>query len=399
MDRSTLAATAARRYDIDALRVFAFGLLILYHVGMLYVTEWGWHVKSSYQQEWLQVPMLVLNRWRMELLFLISGLAVHFLRRGTPSRRGLVRERSLRLLLPLAFGMAVVLPIQAYCQGVTAGGIKPGFANFLPYYFTHAPNHYGLTWNHLWYLPYLWVYTLILVGSMPLLESAPGVRLRGRLASLRGLPLLFLPGLPLAVAAQLLQERFPETHELVNDWFNHAIYLTVFVYGYLIGTSPGLWQEFERLRRRSLAWAIFVGAAYLAMIRIPGDDGPAALDFGVRLCHWAYTWLALATVLGWGHHYLNRPFRWLPYATEAVFPWYILHQSLIIGLAYVLMPLQLGPWLEPALVLSGTVAGCLLLHELLIRRIGWLRPLFGVKPLKARAGRNIALTAAAVPAE
>ena len=73
-----------RRHDIDALRVLAFGLLILYHLGMLYVSDWGFHLKSHYLAGWLQYPMLFLNRWRMDLLFLISGLAVHFLRGRRP---------------------------------------------------------------------------------------------------------------------------------------------------------------------------------------------------------------------------------------------------------------------------------------------------------------------------
>src|SRR5690554_3056190 len=72
------AMNSTRRHDIDALRVIAFGLLILYHVGMFYVADWGWHIKSAYLAEWLQHPMLLLNRWRMSLLFLVSGLAVNF---------------------------------------------------------------------------------------------------------------------------------------------------------------------------------------------------------------------------------------------------------------------------------------------------------------------------------
>lgn len=98
-----------------------------------------------------------------------------------------------------------------------------------------------------------------------------------------------------------------------------------------------------------------------------------------------YLWTALLTVLGYARVYLDRPFRWLPYATEAVFPWYILHQSLIVVLVFWLAPKHLGPWREPALVLVGTVLGCALLHELLIRRVGLLRPLFGLKPAGQRS--------------
>jgi hypothetical protein len=77
-----------------------------------------------------------------------------------------------------------------------------------------------------------------------------------------------------------------------------------------------------------------------------------------------------------------------------VFPGYILHQSLIVPLAFVLIPLRLGPVVEPLLVLGGTIAGCLLLHEFMIRRIGVLRPLFGLK----RRPRGLGIESAAQPA-
>ena len=89
--------THNRRYDVDALRVFAFGLLILYHVGMFYVADWGWHVKSAYQAEWLQLPMQLVNQWRMPILFVISGLAVSFVW-GRYSPGELARRRIVRLL-------------------------------------------------------------------------------------------------------------------------------------------------------------------------------------------------------------------------------------------------------------------------------------------------------------
>jgi len=127
-----------RRHDIDALRVLAFGLLILYHLSMLYVADWDFHLKSSHTAEWLQYPMLFLNRWRMELLFLISGLAVHFLR-GRTSLPGLAWKRTVRLVLPLLFGMAVVVPIQPYVQGLSNGLVQPGFGAFLLRYWSGGP--------------------------------------------------------------------------------------------------------------------------------------------------------------------------------------------------------------------------------------------------------------------
>ena len=52
------AALAGRRHDIDALRVCAFGLLILFHIGMFYV-PWDWHVKSGHVAGWLELPMML----------------------------------------------------------------------------------------------------------------------------------------------------------------------------------------------------------------------------------------------------------------------------------------------------------------------------------------------------
>jgi glucan biosynthesis protein C len=382
-----------RRPEIDALRAIAFSLLILYHVGMLYVAGWDWHLKSTYTSEALQWPMLFVNRWRMDLIFLISGAATAFLMRRA-SRASFVRQRLWRLLLPLAFGMAVVIPIQPYCQGVANGLVEPGFLRFLGRYFTGYPWphgafdgwEWGLTWNHLWYLPYLLAYTVALAAIAPWLNSPRALRLRERFESLHGWHLLLYPALPLAVWTIALQRRFPPTHDLVNDWCNHANYFTVFLYGWLLADSERIWKELARLRRISLAGALaaFGILAGLALLRerFPWD-GSLVVIWTVRC---VYIWLAIATILGWGHAVFDRPRPWITWSTEAVYPWYILHQSLIVILAYWLVPLRLGAIVEPALVLVGTVGGCYLLHVVVIRNVSWLRPCFGLKEIPRRTG-------------
>ena len=89
-------------------------------------------------------------------------------------------------------------------------------------------------------------------------------------------------------------------------------------------------------------------------------------------------WIWIVAVLGWGHRLLNRPMGWLPYATEAVYPWYILHQTITVVAGVYLSRLQLGPVFEPALLLLATFGGCFVLHEYAIRRTPVLRPLFGL---------------------
>ncbi len=375
-----------RRHDIDALRVFAFGLLILYHAGMLYVApvaDWqGMPLHSHYLAMWLQYPMLFVNRWRMELLFVISGLAVHFLR-GKSGLAELAWRRTLRLLVPLVFGMLVVIPIQSYVAALTDHATAPGFGAFVLHYWTHGYKDYGLNWAHLWYLPYLWVYTMLLLALLPALESRLGRRLRARSLRLRGASLLVHPVLPLFAYGLLLSWRYPETHALVGDWYALALYATMFFYGYLLGTDSGLWAELARLRHVTLALALACFTTYLGLERFAGlfIHDHAALAVAKLLMVWlrySYTWIAITAVLGWGHVLLNRSFRWLPYAREAVYPWYVLHQSLMLFFAWKLLPLGLGPVAEPALILLGTIGGCALLHEFVIRRTRWLRPLFGL---------------------
>jgi peptidoglycan/LPS O-acetylase OafA/YrhL len=127
-------------------------------------------------------------------------------------------------------------------------------------------------------------------------------------------------------------------------------------------------------------------AAYAALVFVLPEAASQPQLWAVWTFRNAYVWLALCAILGWGHALLNRPFRWLPWANDSVYPWYMLHQSLIIGLAYLLLPMHLGPVMESALVLAGTVAGCAVLTAF-VRRIPALRPCFGLKMVK-RPGRT-----------
>jgi len=68
----------ARRYDLDWLRVIVFGLLILFHTGMFYTANWGWHAKSTYQSQTLESFMLIIEPWRMAVLWVIAGIAIKF---------------------------------------------------------------------------------------------------------------------------------------------------------------------------------------------------------------------------------------------------------------------------------------------------------------------------------
>ncbi|GAB2883486.1 acyltransferase family protein [Microbulbifer echini] len=384
-----------RRHDIDALRVLAFALLILYHQGMAYVAEWGWHVKSVHQSEALQLAMLAVNQWRMPLLFLISGAATYFLFRKLGSGRFLMR-RLRQLLIPLVFGMLVIVPPQAYYEALSNGVIEPGYLNFLWDYFSFRPwpadsfagSHIGITWNHLWYLPYLLCYTLAVIPVAWLLQTVWG-SLESWVSGIQAWQLLLLPLLPLTLYGLYLFPLFGGiNHSVVGDWYTHAQFFTFFLIGYLLVSVEAPWGLLKRLRIYLLVAAPLSFGLYLLFNRVL-EDGSFAGQTRINLIIiYANRWLWLLAVLAWGYHYLNRPFTWLPYATEAVYPWYILHQTITVTAIFELGSLPLGPVIEPLLVFTITVVGCLIIHELLVRRQPLLRVLFGLKPMKPSSARN-----------
>ncbi|MGD9021322.1 MAG: acyltransferase family protein, partial [Lysobacterales bacterium] len=316
-----------RRYDIDALRVFAFGLLIVFHVGMFYTLDWGWHVKSTYQSRSLQFPMMLTIQWRIPLLFLISGLALSFIW-GKYSTAQFALRRTLRLLVPLLFGMAFIVSAQCYYEALNKGVIDSGYMTFMGQYLTFqdfpgeawaGEEQIHWTWNHLWYLPYLLTYTLLLIPVARFIDG-PGMAVRHSFQKLRGIWIILVPIAPLMVYYNLFFPKYAYfSRALIDDWYAHFLYGTVFLYGYLIGRDDGFWAELTRLRRTTLLLALTSFAIYVIK-REFYPFGASGWQFQANgLVDQFNTWLWIMTVLGWGHHWFNKPAKWLPYATEAVY--------------------------------------------------------------------------------
>ncbi len=394
-------ANADRRHDIDALRALAFGLLILYHVGMFYVS-WGWHVKSQHVAGWLEPLMILVNQWRMPLIFLISGLAVNFLLgeggRKRLTYRGFAWSRLRRLLVPLIFGMLVIVPPQAYYEALRNHATEPGYLAFLARYFSistwpegaFAGSDTGITWNHLWYLPYLLAYTLALIPLAVVLDG-PARRLRDGFRGLRGLALVLVPVALLMPIGIWVYPRFPYIdHGLTGDWYAHAMYGTIFLYGFLIGRDGGLWSEMARLRWWTLGLAVLTYAAVMASIEIVPDDPSTPLETAQVFVIYLNRWTWLLVVLGWGHALLNRPARWLNYANRAVYPWYVLHQTVTVVAGVWLSRLTLGAVAEPVLLIAFTAAGCAAVMFVVERWLPWLGPALGMKRPRPTAARSAA---------
>ena len=374
-----------RRYDLDWVRIGAFLLLIFYHIGMYYVT-WDWHVKSPHASPAVEPLMLLTSPWRLSLLFLVSGVATAYLleRRGA---RGFLGRRSVRLLVPLVFGMLVIVPPQSYLEVVEKVQYAGSYGEFWGLYLTA---YQGFcrdgdclilpTWNHLWFVAYLFVYTLILYAVV---RAVPGLvpRLRGWIERrFVGLGVLLAPIAYLAAARMLLAVRFPSTHALLDDWYNHAVYAPIFLLGFALAGARAPWETIERLRWHAFGFAV-LGWVFLCVWHGLANADALPSSVGLRrawqLVFSVQIWLAIVAVLGFARRHLNRDNAARRYLTAAVFPVYILHQTIIVVAAHALKPARLDPFLEGAVLVLLTAALCFLGYEA-IRRITVLRPLFGL---------------------
>ncbi|MCK7595594.1 acyltransferase family protein [Pseudomarimonas salicorniae] len=377
-----------RRHDLDWVRIAAFGLLVLYHVGMYYVS-WDWHIKSPQAGPALEPLMLLSAPWRLSLLFLVSGVATGFL--IGKSSRGFLAARSWRLLVPLLFGMFVIVVPQAYYEVVEKAGFDQGLASFYGLYLSG-----GLcrgedclttpTWNHLWFVAYLWVYTAALAALLALFPRGMEAIAERIDRLFDGWGVLLWPLAWLAAARLLLVGTFESTHALVDDWYNHAQYFPLFLLGFWLVRAEAAWAAIERLRWVALGLALGSWAyiAWYFTAYAPEGEPMAALRYGQRGVWAVQQWSCILAVLGFARRLAPGDGPVLRYLSEAVFPVYILHQTLIIMIAWQLRPLGWAPALEGPLLTLLTVLLCFAGFEA-VRRVRWLRPLFGLKRLP-RAG-------------
>ena len=358
-----------RKYFLDWLRVIAFGFLILFHVGMLYVT-WHYNLKSPRILPEVELPMSALGAFRLALLFFISGVASRFL----IARLGAGRyawDRVRRLLPAILFAMFVVIPPQTYIELVDKGVWHGDYWTFWTTQYLPAkqalvrPLHKTMpTWDHVWFVVYLLVYSLPFALGFAITHRA---KKTGR----HRIPvavLMIAPALALAASDVLQLAVFPRTDALFNDWGSHVGWVSMFALGAYVAGYDAFWETVRRYRAVSLA----VAALLLAARSLVNDPYWSAFN-GL------YAWTMVCTLSGFAAQYLNRPSKALSHLNEAVLPIYILHQPILLFAAYTIFKLNLPLPLEAAAIAATTAAGCFAIYEIVIRPFGIMRFFFGLK--------------------
>jgi len=391
-----------RRYAIDWMRVIAMLAVFIFHCTRFFDTE-GWHLKNPEQS----IVVFVLTRgliwpWVMELFFVVSGVAAWY---ALKSRKGsqYLWERVKRLLIPLyTVGLFILIPPQAYFESVTNGGYDGTFWEMLSLYFGRLPADFldafpsvlydparlvPFTFSgHLWFLQYLFLISLVTLPLLLYLRSENGNSLIMRVAGWsdrRGGIFLFV--IPLVFILICFRSLFGGG----RTWTDFLWYTTFFIMGYVLFADERFAKSIKRNGWVCLAfWLIgFFGGLSILVLVLGYDpmqgNGSISLLFICYQIVWSITsWSAVVFVLSIGLKYLNFNNNVLVYANEAVLPFYLLHQTVILCVGWFVIRWGLGIAPKFLIISIASFSLIMVLYELFIKRFDGLRFLFGMRPKK-----------------
>lgn len=325
-----------RRYDLDWLRVMAIILLHLFHCAMPFIAEWDWHLKNKETSYLVLECNYFVSRWRMPILFFISGIGTVFVL----SQKYVVHfiwQRTKRLLIPLLFGMLIIVPPQVYFERIYKGIKYSSYLDFYPSIFSTTVYPEGnLSWHHLWFIAYLFVYSLLAIPLILFFKSVKGKTFTNKAAAFSSKFGMVGFGLILFIAG-LLYFWFPnETHAFVDDWAGFTKYFLYFIFGAFIGTNPIFWKNLENNRKLNLKIAFF---STLTIYYIRWNNVEPLWEIStLNLLFWFLlvlnAWFWVIALLGYAKKYLNFTNKFLQFSNEAIYPFYILHQTFIVIIAY-----------------------------------------------------------------
>jgi len=404
--------TGDRRDDLDRLRVFACYLLLLFHALMVFNPAPFYHVRNDELSTAAMIAAGFISLWHMPLLFLLAGWSAH----ASLSRRGVrrfVRERISKLAVPLVAGCVLLAPGIKYLElrsgldlnhrGLSvradlqesfapvfpeglpeAAPFDESFTTFLPSFFTDIDR---FSWSHLWFLAYLFTFTLLCLPLFAFLvrsRETPGRVSRAW---------VYAPLAVLLAGEFLLRERFPGPYNLYRDWANVTQFATYLVAGFLLARVPALEGAVRAEWRRAAGVGLVAMIALLVALLGRLEAKPLMLA-GPAVAGWC----AVVAIVGFAGERLRRPAPWLGYGRETAFPVYLLHQPAIVFLGYGVVQLPLGVWTKFAVLFIGSVALTLTCYHVLVRPFALTRRLCGIADRPVRGCGGLRAGAAVAPA-
>ncbi len=343
-----------RRHDIDWLRVIAIGLLLIYHIAIIF-QPWAMFIgfiKSDESLQSLWQPMTMLNIWRIPLLFFVSGMGLYFATRKRNWKQ-LLLERTKRILLPFIFGVIAITPLHMF--------VFQDYYNMPLSYFPHQ--------GHLWFLGNIFVYVLLLLPLCYYLKNFNNDKFKRVLSTV-----MSHPGGPFIITLFFIIEVVSVEPQLfalyAETWHGFFYGMLAFIFGFLLVYSgKNFWNTVLKWKWLYLGIAIVLyGIRFFEF----GTEAPGYLMVIESNC-WIFG------VFGFGYKYLNKPSKALNYLSQAVYPVYIIHMVVLFAGAKLILPLSISPWLQFIAITAFTVVVCFLMYEFVLRRIPFLGPVFGMK--------------------
>lgn len=391
-------STFERQYFIDWLRVIAIILVLYFHVAKIFSWDEDWHIKNEQLSYFWNAFNKFLTGFRMPLLFFISGVGTFFALRKRNALQ-YFKERNKRLLLPLIFGMILIIPPQEYFDKLydVENFSHSFFSLFKEMMISNLSG--GFHWAHLWFIFYLFALSIIGIPAFMFLKSSKGKRLLEKLQWISGKwGLLFLT-VPTILIDLEFTYQYPQKNDFFNDWVWFSFWGTFFYAGYFLACLKNPCKKIEDNRKFYLKIAL-IGIVVTTFYKWNRWE-PWFLDelswgawykTGYIYIYKAFSivknWAIIFASLGYAKKYLNKNSKLLKYTNQAIYPFYILHQTVIIIIGFYILPKNEPIYAKFLYISSLSLITSLGLYEFIIRPSKLMRFIFGVKPLKKTIKEN-----------
>lgn len=368
-----------RQYYIDWLRILLILSVFLFHIGMIF-NSWDWHVKNDVtagSKSVLWYIMVFMHEWRMPLLILISGAGTYFAL-GKRTSWQYLGERFKRLFIPLLVGIFTLVPVQVYIEK------SAQFDSLLAYYphmFDGIYPEGNFSWHHLWFIAYLFFIALVISPFLNFFRSGQFDLFIGKLARIVSKKFganIFV--MPLLLSQLLLRPYFQEnTHGLFDDWAEVVYFILFFLSGFILLSNNHLTESVRKQK-----WLYLIEALTTSIVLV---TVPYMFDEKARNLLWdsLEPFVAFScglTAIGFAKQYLTKNNKLRKLANEAIYPFYLLHQPVIVVVGYYMVQWDISVLAKVLLITLSSFTITAAIYWYLIRPYNALRFIFGMKIIR-----------------